>query len=64
MKLPAAPQAGSPLRSDKLQGILAKANKFPKSRVSSTQVRIPPGVIVKIRPLIIGSEDMYVMLII
>ncbi len=27
MKLPAAPHAGSPLRSDKLQGILAKANK-------------------------------------
>jgi hypothetical protein len=27
MKLPAAPQAGSPLCSDKLRGILAKANK-------------------------------------
>ena len=27
MKLPAAPQAGSSLCSDKLQGVLAKANK-------------------------------------
>ncbi len=26
--IPAAPQAGSPLRSDKHQGILAKANKI------------------------------------
>ena len=28
MNLPAAPQEGSPLCSDKLQGILAKANKW------------------------------------
>jgi hypothetical protein len=30
MKLHAAPQAGSPLWSDKLRGILAKANKIGK----------------------------------
>jgi len=34
MKLPAAPQAGSTLRFDKLQGILAKANKLEYQKIT------------------------------
>jgi len=37
MKLPAAPQAGSPLCSDKLQGILAKASKTSERGVNKRE---------------------------
>jgi hypothetical protein len=46
MKLPAAPTPGSTLRSDKVQGILAKANKDLATAISENPL-LPPSSLTK-----------------